>query len=183
MKNRRRVRAVVGGALIACMLAACSSSGGTTAPKTTTTALAPSTIGGKPPSDPCQFFTKAEIATLFRQTGFSMRAANVLNGARSCAIGLDKDNLVHSLVVTAAAGTQTYGEKIIPNARPLAGLGDKAYVAARSIANALIISFIVRGNTYTISYSGGGFAGKHFDPNTQQDELTNLVKTAAARLK
>ena len=110
----------------------------------------------------------------------STKSGDIING-KSCTVSLHTQKVDYTLVQSIQEGTQTYGEKYVQNAEHLDGLGDTAYIAKRSIGGGLIVSFVHKGRTYTLTYGTSG-TGTVPDPSDQVDDLVAMIRSAVARL-
>lgn len=181
---RRRRTLVAVAALAGLALAGCSSSKSATPPATTSTRPAPPTSLTIPLKvTACElFFPRSDVKQLFGAAPDQEHPEATNTGGKSCFYGWSAANIVRSMVVSEDPGTKAYGAKIVPNAKPYAGLGDEAFVAAHSISNALIIQFVKGGKTYGVTYTAGGFQGVHADPSDQVLQLETMLKAAAAKI-
>ncbi len=179
-RRGRSVAAVA--ALAALALAGCSSSKSATPPSTSTTQPSSTSTTPAKPVDCTVFLPSANVKTLFAAAPQQVRTETAPNGGKTCIYIYSSPSLVRSLVQSVNSGTASYGEKILPNAKPITGLGEKAFIAQHSLSNALIIQFVKNGKTYNVTYSSGGFQGRHSDPSDQTQQLLTMVKAAAAKI-
>ncbi len=179
----RRGRSIAAVAALAGLtLAGCSSSKSATPPSTSTTQPSSTSTTLAKPVACSLFLTSANVKTLFAAAPQQTKTETGPNGSKTCIYSWSSPTLVRSLVQSVNTGTAAYGEKILPNAKPITGLGEKAFVAQHSLANALIIQFVKDGKTYGVTYSSGGFKGRHSDASDQTDQLLAMMKAAAAKI-
>jgi hypothetical protein len=175
---------------LAANAAACSddSNGDAEANESTTTiVLTPQTNPVDIPEE-CPIIEPAAVEAFFggkaTQGQLNTEPEEQDDGITSCRITRDADQIVQSLVVSEVEGTATFDQalKVVPNAEPYTGLGDKAFVARNSISGATIVQWTKGDKTYSVTYNIGGFQGQQANPAQKHDQLMAMIQEAAATL-
>lgn len=139
--------------------------------------------------NPCDLVTPADAESLFG-AGERARQSDDLDAA-TVGVGCnwvdadadDLGGLSHLLQVRVFEGEQFYAEATYDETEPLAGIGERAFVAEVDSIG-LDVQFVKDGMTVSISYAiiNVGAEDSGIGASDRRDELVTLVRRAASRM-
>jgi hypothetical protein len=146
-------------------------------------------VGGDRDVDACALVTRVDAEELFGSEARQAEDAAPVELGSACIwenVGGDELGVVgHLLQVRAYEGEQFYGEDVYDDARPLDGIGDRAFVSSGRGLAGVEIQFLEGETVVQLSYSTvnvGVDEGDRVEAATKEDEVVALARQAADRL-
>ena len=137
--------------------------------------------GSSSPTDLCSIITAEDAAAVFGEpaTAQESTAPEPLAVGVCLYGGESEDFTVRNLLqVRVYEGEQFYGREIFKDAKPLANLGDEAFVYFNDPGNSVDVQFLKDGKTGTVNYT----AGQSVDIESKIPELERVARRLAASI-
>ena len=128
--------------------------------------------------DVCKVVTAEDAGTVFGAPAQMTDPEGTQGGALGVCIyeGVNESFTVRNLLQARVyASAVYYGEKVFPSARPLPGIGDKAFINVNETGHVVDIQFVSGGRTGALNYSGGSAV----DVTTKVEPLKALAEKLA----
>lgn len=170
---------VVGVALLA--LGACSSDGSDASPNSQPATTQPAALA----SAACTLVGQADADAFFGSPAMQMQASAPEGEAPACIWTADNADAPGSLMeIRVFDDVSHYAIKNFPKAKPVAGLGEKAFVATDRAGATIDVQFVKRGKTFTVNYVVPNVVNTSQGANTvdRTDELVAMIKANSVRV-
>lgn len=172
--------------LVACLaiaaLGACSSNGSDTNASTTTTTQTVAPVGVGPA---CTLVGQADADAFFGSPAMQLQSGSSEGESSSCFWTADSGGGPGILLQIRVFDDDTrYAIKEFPTARPIAGLGEKAFVGVGPAGSTIDVQFVKSGKTYTVHYSVANVVNtdKGASSVDRSAALVAMLKSNAARV-
>jgi hypothetical protein len=177
--------------LAALTLGACGGSGkaGSETPGTQTSSATQvaSAANGSGTGEACELVRQDDATKLFGHPASPKVDPSGLKPADSVCLWEYKsnpgksDDVIYLLQVRIYPTAAFYGVKTYPGAKPVTGLGDRAFVTEPMGLRGVMLQYVKNGKTYTFAYAINAIEGDKPDPSQMPGQLEGLVREADAR--
>lgn len=111
--------------------------------------------------DVCAIATPADAGEIFGEAAKVRDATQsepLISGICIYTAASDEFAVRHLLQLRVYEGSEFYGKQLFPDADPLEGLGDKAFVSVNEAAHMVDVQFVIDGRTGIVNYTGDASA-------------------------